>query len=135
MSYYRNFETKDDLIKYYFEEVNYTNIQDYYPYKNVNIWKEDYAFSFFSGLQQIKDDVLLIDRIGKLSLLLEVFISKNIELAGDMPASSIDRYWLYYISGASLCAGIEWLKSGCKETPKEMAKSITGFMNSKLTEV
>ncbi len=43
------------------------------------------------------------------------------ERLGDMPARSIERYELYFASGALLNVLVKWLEHDAKDSPKEMA--------------
>lgn len=44
-----------------------------------------------------------------------------------MSVNSIDRYKLYFISGAVTNVLIEWLDEGAKEPPREIAALCVGY--------
>lgn len=44
-----------------------------------------------------------------------------------MSVNSIDRYKLYFISGAVTNVLIEWLDEGAKEPPREIAALYVGY--------
>lgn len=49
------------------------------------------------------------------------------DFIGDMPASSIERYKLYFISGAVGNILLHWLDTGAVESPYEMAKAAADY--------
>lgn len=48
----------------------------------------------------------------------------NIDALGDMSHASIDRYDIYYYSGALFNVISTWLESGAKESIDEMAQKF-----------
>ena len=131
-SYYRNFATKEAILEEYMDSV----------YKDIAVsgsWEEiapSYSYEelvkrfehSLTCLLQRKFYILALYDNGFGSLILEV-MNKSIELAaGNMPCGSIERYKLYYITGAAFNVLIQWLKSGAVESPREMAKACAGFL-------
>lgn len=131
-SYYRNFATKEAILEEYMESV-YCDISDCegsetlapsYSYEQL-VKRFEHSLTC---LLQRKSYILALYDNGFGSLILEV-MNKSVEsVAGDMPCSSIERYKLYFITGAAFNVLIQWLKSGAMESPHEMAKACAGFM-------
>jgi hypothetical protein len=53
---------------------------------------------------------------------------------GNMPQKSIKRYKLYFLSGAMFNTTIQWLKSGAREEPEQMAKSFVNMISDYMYE-
>jgi hypothetical protein len=51
-----------------------------------------------------------------------------------MPQKSIKRYKLYFLSGAMFNTTIQWLKSGAREEPEQMAKSFVNMISDYMYE-
>ena len=126
MAYYRNFKSKIDLVKYYFDEVMWSDITEALG-EDIDFWTNDYGRVFFSTMKKHRETILLLDGHGYTSVLLSSFNHHNEEIAGDMPANSIDRYKLYYAAGASMNAVLVWLRSGCRESVESMVSSFSDF--------
>lgn len=127
MAYYRNFQTKIDIIDYYLSEVIWSDISAALG-DNPKFWTYEYGVVFIKVMKKHRDRILLLDECGYASLILKKFDQKNEELAGDMPHNSIERYKLYYASGASFNGMLEWLRGGCRESVEDMAKSMSKFI-------
>lgn len=130
MAYYRNFETKLDIIEYYLRETMWHDLSERLT-EETEFWTLEYGIAFFDVMKKYKDVILLLDDCGYSNMILKEFNLRNEELAGDMPANSIERYNLYYASGGSFNASLKWLRGGCKESSKEMAESFLRFANHK----
>lgn len=125
-SYYRNFNSKEDIIKEYIQRLR----------KEIDVALEYSANTFGDKLNpqtltvhisyylKEKHNLLLLYDNGFGSLMLDESNRYVEESLGDMPYNSIERYRLYFISGAIFNAMMQWLKTGAKETPGEMAQII-----------
>lgn len=127
MAYYRNFETKVDIIEYYLREVMWSDVSAALG-ESPDFWSYEYGVVFISVIKKHRNLILLLDECGYASLILKAFNRKNEELAGDMPHNSIERYKLYYASGASFNGLLEWMRGGCKESVEDMARSMADFI-------
>ena len=127
MAYYRNFKTKIDIIEYYLREVMWSDVSAALG-ESPDFWTYEYGVVFISVMKKHRNLILLLDDCGYASLILNTFNQKNEELAGDMPHNSIERYKLYYASGASFNGLLEWIRGGCKESVEDMAKSMADFI-------
>ena len=127
MAYYRNFNTKKDIIEFYVDDI-LTDMMALLG-QDFDFWSPEYGRAFFETMKKHRERVLMLNQIGLSGLFLDKFTATNEELAGDMPSNSIERYKLYYVAGASYNATIHWLKSGCKESVEEMAKNLADFVD------
>ena len=126
MAYYRNFKSKNAIVKYYIDEVMWSDITDELG-DDIDFWTNEYGQVFFSTMKKHRDTILLLESHGYSSVLLSSFNHHNEEIAGDMPSNSIERYKLYYAAGASMNAVLVWLQSGCKESVESMVDSFSDF--------
>lgn len=132
MAYYRNFSSKIEIVKYYFNEIVYNDLQSSLarPCTDARMfWSIEYGIGFFKTMKKHSEALLCLYRLGFAGLLLKIFNERNEEMAGDMPSNSINRYQIYLAAGASLNAAIVWIENGCKESPEEIARFCIDFSN------
>ena len=126
MAYYRNFNSKTDIIEYYLSEIIWSDLNDYLD-KDFVWLSTEFCIHFFEIMKKHREIILLLYDCGYASIILNVFNLKNEELAGDMPASSIEKYRLYCAAGAAFNIAITWLRDGCKENTVELIESLKAF--------
>lgn len=129
-SYYRNFSSKEDIITQFLEKIKEEML---ITESNSNdILKEDILLrSFeksFNIIKKYDKEILLIYKELPNYMLQELFNEFIESFIGDMPNDSIEKYKLYYISGAGLNIMVKWVKNGEKESSKDMAKACINFM-------
>lgn len=125
-SFYRNFKCIGDLIQYGIEQIRQAYWADV-PSASQDILKREmlvYTFEFYG---KHKDLILSFHHSGLSVTVLEVITDSMIDAYGDMPANSIQKYELYYYSGALYNTMIYWLENGLKESPYEMADVFYGL--------
>lgn len=133
-SYYRNFESKEAIIEGYMERQRSEvaglimfseSVSDIFDEKKLVLALKHY-------LNQ-KETILLLYESGFATFLQED-MNRFAELSlGDMPQKSIERYSLYFLSGAMFNTTIQWLKSGAEESPQLMAKAFIQMLSRKDT--
>lgn len=124
-SYYRNFESKEQIIEAAMDSLRDELMSDI-PYDDdAHIFNQDNARAGFEKALTCclvrKADLLTLYHNGFGSLIQQTFNRYIIEFAGNMSANSVERYKLYFISGAVTNILIEWLNEGAKEPPREIA--------------
>lgn len=132
MAFYRNFTTKLDIIRFYYEDVIFREMERILAKEHgeeLDFWSIEYGIAFFTVMKNHRDTILMLDKMNYSGLLLQAFNETNINLAGDMPANSIERYHIYYAAGASFNGMLEWLRGGCRESVEDIVESIYSFMN------
>ena len=124
-SYYRNFQNKEEIIEAYMDILKDELMNDISYDDEDNIFnKENTQIGFEKALTYClirKADLLTLYHNGFASLIQNTFNRYIIEFAGTMSFNSIERYKLYFISGAVFNVLIEWLNNGAKEAPREIA--------------
>lgn len=130
-SFYRNFDSILDILQQSSNRlseafaqnnpVQHSNFRDYFSDYDYLL----YVFQFYLG---IKDHILCAYHAG-VSTLFQAIMDYHIEYGGDMPANSIERYELYYYSGAIYSVVQQWILSGVKESPEDMARQFIAMVN------
>lgn len=132
-SYYRNFENKEQIIEAAMDslrdelmsDIQYDDDEHIFNFKNT---KAGFEKALTYCLIR-KADLLALYHNGFGSLIQKTFNRYIMEFAGNMPANSLDRYKLYFISGAVTNVLIEWLNEGAKEPPKEIAALCADYFS------
>lgn len=120
VSFYRNYESKEDVLLTLIEDVleQYRSTTDcnetnYYTYRNVCR-----SFAYF---KKYGDIVLDLNRFGYGSILLEKLNRFHEQIAGTMPNSSIEKYQLYMYMGALYNTAVVWIQNGTRESVEDIA--------------
>lgn len=131
-SYYRNFSSKEEIIQSAMDKLRGQLISIYGDLpKDEFMLYENAVQGFEIALSHFllgKSYVLAVYDNGYASLLQELINEYAEEAIGDMTHTSIERYQLYYLSGAVFNVLIQWLKNGAIESPHEMAKICADIM-------
>lgn len=126
MAYYRNFSCRRNIVRYYIGSVLRADMNKLIN-SSCDFWSREYGTKFFELMRQHRELILLLERFGYSSVLLECSNEANVEYAGDMPQGSIDCFSLYFAAGATFNACMIWLHEGCKESPEEMSECFGRF--------
>ena len=125
-TYYRNFDSKEEIIESYLEEFRIASgklpvIQDLSP----EAFSYENLVARLTFIASQKDWFLLLYQNGFYEFL-QTETNQFAELVmGDMPSHSVERYNIYLISGALLNMLLEWMKNDCKESPEALATLIS----------
>ncbi len=123
MSFYRNFESKEDIIKKWI-----TNTTDKFlkesdiSYKNDST--KDYFIKLFTHLEEYKTEAYLIYKANLFNLLKNEFDKKLINLH----QKEYENYKSYFIAGGILNVYYFWLINGSKESPEELASKMVDLL-------
>lgn len=130
MAYYRNFQSKQEILEYYFEYI-FSELVTLLDCASVELWSYEFGKAFFSLMKNHGEEILFLNEQGFSGLILNIFNVRNELLAGDMAYDSIERYKLYYAAGASYNAALQWLKGGCRESVESISRSCANFLGIK----
>lgn len=128
-SFYRNFDSIDDLINYGIDQFRISYWENI-PKSTSNFLSQEmleYTFKYFKLNRGI---ILSYSHLGTSSAILDIITEGMVLSFGDMPSTSLLRYKLYYYSGALYNMMLYWLKDGMKEDEKEMALAFLKFSSS-----
>lgn len=122
-SYYRNFDSKEEIIEAYMERQR-REVADMITFSESveDIFNKDKLVKALEHYLEQKEYILLLYDNG-FGTFLQEDMNRFAEInLGDMPQMSLGRYRLYFLAGAMFNTTIQWLKSGARESPKEMAE-------------
>lgn len=133
VSYYRNYDKKEDIISDYLvllhEEMSNALNSDTQEFLSIDSLTQRLTYSCKYFLSK-KNYILTLYDNGFGSKMQEIFNIYTEELLGTMKYNSIKKYSLYFISGSSFNILIQWLKNGTKESPNQIASFCSEiFMN------
>jgi AcrR family transcriptional regulator len=133
-SYYRNFTSKESIIESFVEQLHVkvgasiSNAHDaklMFTERNVVISLKLYA--------EYRRQLLTLYDQGFGNFIQEELNQYAEDILGDMPATSLDRYRIYFIAGGMLNTAIQWLRNGAKESPKQIANTFVQLVAQDLT--
>ncbi len=128
-SFYRNFKSVEELIDYGIQQMA-LRYHAGKPFLDEDFRSREgmlYKFRFYKEHAGL---VLAFHHAKVATTLLDVITDCEIDACGDMPASSITKYELYYFSGAFYNMMLCWLESGMQETPEAMADEFLRIVNN-----
>lgn len=125
-SYYRNFKSKESVLYDFVYRIHneYVKKVKFDPY---NVVSYSSVLNSFKYYLKYKKYIIAICSSNHSNMYLEMLNSFFTDVAGDMPSSSIDRYKLYFYSGALFNMSIKWIEEGTRETPEEMAEAFMKY--------
>lgn len=133
VSYYRNFNSKEEVIEEYIDSL-YRGLIASAPQQELSQLptsrdmlsvRFESSFAFLAGQRR---QVLGLYDSGFGTLVLDVMNRHTEEMFGGMPSSSPERYGLYLATGAAFNVLIRWLREGMRETPHELAATCASFV-------
>ena len=127
-SFYRNFKSVEDIVDYGIGKLTLQYhsqkppIAEDFHNREVMLYK----FRFYKEHAKL---ILAFHHAKMAATLLDLITDCVIDACGDMPASSIKKYELYYYAGAFYNVLLCWLEGGMKETPEEMTEEFLRIIN------
>lgn len=126
-SFYRNYGSIQDVLV---EEIKNISLKftETNPVHKVDFASYSYLIHVFGFYYGMRRRFLCLIKAGFGSMVLQEITYYNMDALGDMPSASIDRYDIYYYSGALFSVLSSWLESGAKESIEEMAKKFRALV-------
>lgn len=128
-SFYRNFKSVEELIDYGVEQMA-ARYHEGKPSCGKDFHSRDAMLYKFRFYRKYAGLVLAFHHAKMGTTLLDIITDCEMNAWGDMPASSISRYELYYFSGAFYNVLLCWTEGGMKETPEAMADEFLRIIHS-----
>ena len=119
---YRHFKNKDEIIKYYLDDITDKFIETskiLYTPDNFN----EYLITLFTHLEKNKELGILLYKSNMIHFLKDEF--DRIFLA--KATNEYNKYHYAFISGGLYNLYYYWIKNNCKESPQELAKFFNDF--------
>ncbi|MGM9923545.1 MAG: TetR/AcrR family transcriptional regulator [Bacillus sp. (in: firmicutes)] len=128
VTYYRNYNSKEEIITYYLDELAYQFEQEN---KHLDPKKDMYLciLTFFQYWIKHREYLLCLCE-AKLTYVLLEHINKSISI---FSTNAKQKYEAYYLAGAIHNTLFEWIKGGTKESAEEMATFLYDLCRMPLT--
>ena len=123
---YRNFKSKDDIIKYYLNTITDNFIKTSKIIYTPNDFTS-YIIKLFTHLAKNKDIAILLYQANMIHYLKDEFDRIFLGKA----KNSNERYPYAFVSGGLYNLYYYWIKNNFKETPQELANIFNNFYISK----
>lgn len=123
MSFYRNFESKEDILKRWIESVTDTFLTvSEISFKNDS--SKDYFVKLFTHMKQHQEICEALYKADLIYLVKEQFDRGFLSIYHD----EYDDYKSYFLAGGIYNVFLLWLMNGCAETPEELADRMTDML-------
>ena len=123
MSFYRNFESKEDILKKWIVSVTDTFLTvSGISYKNDS--NRDYFIKLFTHLKRYKAICTAMHEADLIYLVKDQFDRVFLSIHQD----EYDPYKSYFLAGGIYNVFLLWLMYGCKETPDELADRMNDML-------
>ena len=119
---YRNFKNKEEILKYYLDDITNEFIKKKKVNYDPNHFKE-YLIVLFTHLKEKEDIGILLYKANRIHLIKDEFDKIFLGKAKNRK----EQYHYYFISGGLYNIYYNWLINGCKESPKEIADMFMDF--------
>jgi hypothetical protein len=118
MSFYRNFNSKDEILVKYITDITYNFIKD----NNIVYNEPDFKSYIIALFEHLKENKTLCYNLYKIN---KLYLIKNIFDEVFIKCNRYNEYKSYYISGSLYNTFYCWVKNDFKETPEEIADLIS----------
>lgn len=134
-SYYRNFSNKEEILEFYFFNLRSSDINEIASSSIIELLSADNGLKqsieiFYKERHRIK--LLLQNNLG--DYIFRLINERVLEVAGDMSTNSIDRYKLYFYSGAMYSVLINWIEDGTKESAAQLSDIIINYLSNGISQ-
>lgn len=133
-SYYRNYDSVRDVVQDYLKRMDEEIDRAMNPgdFSDIAAVKKN-LMVLLSYYKAHREEIMLLFENGFAELLQENTDQFIINALGDMPAKSIERYNLYFLSGAISRVQLEWLKNNCYDSIEDFAELNIKFFQNNLS--
>ncbi len=122
-SYYRNFESMEDVAREYMLEIQQDTMRMLKQQK-IEQYNEEFGTLIMKGLEKHKEDMLAMYHAGLSQIILELINQICELLFGNMSNHSIERYRLYCLAGMIFNVEMKWLENGATEDAADISQII-----------
>lgn len=125
-SFYRNFSTIEDILKYELKKIQEQYIAES-PLSYVDYTNREFLIWVFQFWQQRAEKLLILNNVGLSYLVLEA-INEILMLDIDPNTGTVEDKWMVYFgAGAFYNVVIHWLECGCVTPENQLAEYFSGF--------
>ncbi|QAT42476.1 TetR/AcrR family transcriptional regulator [Aminipila luticellarii] len=126
-TFYRNFNSKNEIIKYYFKQIIYKH---YFSVSSEPTSIPNYLLEMFTHYYGYKKELLLMHRANVTHIILEALDEAFSAIHTDTTVES--HYATRYHTGGIYNVFLLWFEGGMKETPAEITKITCSYYPSNL---
>lgn len=123
MSFYRNFESKEDIL---LQKVRY--VTDTFLKESAISYKKDtvssYFIKLFTHMEQQKELCTILHKAGLIHIVKDEFDRVFLSVY----RQEYDDYKSFFLAGGIYNVFLFWFLSGCRETPEALAKRLDGIL-------
>lgn len=119
-TFYRHFGSVSEVFDGYIHCLD-ERLDDAIDSIPIDFKSRTYLTKVFELYQSLDERLPIIHAAGLSGRFIQNITDYHLDHLGDMPSNSPDRYYLHYYAGAIYCVAAEWIASGMKETPEELA--------------
>lgn len=119
---YRNFKSKEEIVKYYLDQITNEFIKE----KKVNYSPDnfkEYLVVLFTHLKEKQEICNILYKANLIYLIKDEFD----KIFYNKATNKSEQYNYYFIAGGLYNVFYNWLVHGCKETPLEIANMFMDF--------
>lgn len=133
-SYYRNYDSLNEVVRDYLKRMDEEIDSAVSPgdISDIAAVKKNLMI-LLSYYKAHREEIMLLFENGFPELLQENTDQFIINALGDMPAKSIERYNLYFLSGAISRVQLEWMKNDCADPVEDFAELNIKFFQNNLS--
>lgn len=118
-SFYRNYKSKEDVISVFISDVFERFRGDRDP-ATIDYKSRSHVKRIFVYFKMYAHYFMELYRANLSMLVLEELNNFQSAIAGNMPANSVERYSIYFYTGALFDTLTEWIKTGTSESVDDM---------------
>jgi len=124
MSFYRNFKSKEDILKKWLTSVTDGFLADSgISYKNDSI--SDYFIKLFTHLDHYRAICMSLYKADLMYMVKEQFDRVFLDIHRD----EYDDYKSYFLAGGIYNVFLLWLMNGCRESPEQLADRMENMLS------
>ena len=138
MTYYNYYETKDELVKDYIEEITSLYLEEEKNTRKVSeknkIMDYDHILFLIKFFDRYGEFFVTLANAGMYSVIIDaanLFMEKEYKdiysESGSSESMNKKRYELYFYSGAMVNVFLQWQKNSKNITPEELAHNIVNY--------
>ncbi len=119
MSFYRNFESKEDILKRWVAEIT----DEFLAASKISYKRDgdrEYFIKLFTHMEQYKDICMALRKADLLHIVKEQFDKVFLTVY----KNEYHDYKSYFLSGGIYNVFLLWLVNGCRESPSELADNL-----------
>jgi AcrR family transcriptional regulator len=119
-TYYRNFSSKEDIVKFYFSSLMQAYLNEYDKSSDHSF--ENYMHIIFNHFYKYRKELLSINKNGLSYCILEILNKTFEESHAEMGLTIAEQYKMYFHTGGIYNFYILWFSRDMKDTPDELTK-------------